>query len=130
MMTSYLSFHNFITCSFHNFTAFCLTVNVISVGLVGAKRFLYSSYILLNLRNDGWIKSSHQRCSVRKGALRNFAKFTEKHLCQSLFFNKASCGCFVFAIQYQKIKTEFLFLQIYKFIKQTFSIFKIFSIKN
>ena len=32
--------------------------------------------------------SSHQRCSVKKGALRNFAKFTGKHLCQSLFFNK------------------------------------------
>ena len=25
--------------------------------------------------------------SVRKGILRNFAKFTEKHLCQSLFFH-------------------------------------------
>ena len=25
-------------------------------------------------------------CSVRKGALRNFAKFTGKHLCQRLFF--------------------------------------------
>ena len=27
-------------------------------------------------------------CSVKKGVLRNFAKFTGKHLCQSLFFNK------------------------------------------
>ena len=27
-------------------------------------------------------------CSVRKGVLRNFTKFTGKHLCQSLFFNK------------------------------------------
>ena len=35
-------------------------------------------------------KSSHQRCSVRKGFLRKFAKFTEKHLCQSLFFNKVA----------------------------------------
>ena len=34
------------------------------------------------------IRSSHQRCSVRKGILRNFAKFTGKHLCHSLFFNK------------------------------------------
>ena len=34
------------------------------------------------------IRSSHQRCSIKKGALRNFAKFTGKHLCQSLFFNK------------------------------------------
>ena len=36
------------------------------------------------------IRSSHQRCSVRKGVLRNFAKFTGKHLCQSLFFNKVA----------------------------------------
>ena len=33
-------------------------------------------------------RSSHQRCSVKKGALRNFAKLTGKHICQSLFFNK------------------------------------------
>ena len=35
-------------------------------------------------------RSSHQRCFVRKGVLRNFAKFTGKHLCQSLFFNKVA----------------------------------------
>ena len=35
-------------------------------------------------------RSSHPRCSVKKGVLRNFAKFTGKHLCQSLFFNKVS----------------------------------------
>ena len=29
-------------------------------------------------------RSSHPRCFVRKGVLRNFAKFTGKHLCQSL----------------------------------------------
>ena len=34
------------------------------------------------------MSSSHQRCSVKKGVLRNFTKFTGKHLCQSLFFNK------------------------------------------
>ena len=33
-------------------------------------------------------KSSNQRCSIKKGALKNFAKFTRKHLCQSLFFDK------------------------------------------
>ena len=31
---------------------------------------------------------SHRRCSVRKGIFTNFAKFTRKHLCQSVFFNK------------------------------------------
>ena len=35
-------------------------------------------------------RSSHRRCSVTKGDLRNFAKFTGKHLCQSLFFNKVA----------------------------------------
>ena len=35
-------------------------------------------------------RSSHQRCSVKKGVLRNFAKFTGKHLCQRLFFNKVA----------------------------------------
>ena len=35
-------------------------------------------------------RSSHRRCSVRKGVLRNFAKFTGKHLCQGFLFNKVA----------------------------------------
>ena len=35
-------------------------------------------------------RSSHQRCSIKKGVLRNFTKFTGKHLCQSLFFSKVA----------------------------------------
>ena len=35
-------------------------------------------------------RSSHRRCSIGKGVLRNFTKFTVKHLCQSLFFNKVA----------------------------------------
>ena len=35
-------------------------------------------------------RSSHRRCSVRKGVLRNFAKFTGKHLWQSVFLNKVA----------------------------------------
>ena len=31
-----------------------------------------------------------RRCSVKKGVLRNFKKFTGKHRCQSLFFNKVA----------------------------------------
>ena len=37
-----------------------------------------------------WFRSSHRRCSVRKGVLRNFTKFTWKLLCQSFFFNKVA----------------------------------------
>ena len=33
-------------------------------------------------------RSSHWRCSLQKGALKYFAKFTGKHLWQSLFFNR------------------------------------------
>ena len=35
-----------------------------------------------------WIlRSSHQRCSLKKGALKNFSMFTGKHLCWSPFFS-------------------------------------------
>ena len=36
------------------------------------------------------LRSSHHRCSMKKGFLRNFTKFTGKHLCQKLFFNKVT----------------------------------------
>ena len=39
---------------------------------------------------DKFFRSSHQRCSMKKGVLKIFTKFRGKHLCQSLFFNKAA----------------------------------------
>ena len=36
------------------------------------------------------VSSSHQKCSVKIGVLRNFTNFTRKHLCQGFFFNKVS----------------------------------------
>ena len=48
---------------------------------------------------DSLVKSSYRWCSLKKGAFKNFAKFTGKHLCRSLSFNKvagsASLLCFV-----------------------------------
>ena len=35
-------------------------------------------------------RSSLPEVFCRKGVLKNFAKFTEKHQCQSLFFNKVA----------------------------------------
>ena len=46
--------------------------------------FHYEKVVIKNSR------SSHQRCSKKKGVLRNFIKFTRKHLCQGLFFNKVA----------------------------------------
>ena len=38
--------------------------------------------------NRNLFSSSHQRCSLKKGVLKDFSKFTGKHLWQGLFFNK------------------------------------------
>ena len=38
------------------------------------------------------IRSSHRRCSISKAVLKNFANFTEKHLCWSLFLIKLYAG--------------------------------------
>ena len=48
-----------------------------------------------------------RRCSVKKGVLKNFAKFTGKHLCQSLFFNKVTARVSLF------IKLQAYGLQLY-----------------
>ena len=53
---------------------------------------LWVNFCIFRLIQDvNWTyRSSHWRCSLRKGVLRNSAKFTGKHLCQSLFFNKVA----------------------------------------
>ena len=45
-------------------------------------------------------RSSHLRYSVRKGVLKNFAKFTGEHLCQSLFFDKVAGLWGIFFIEH------------------------------
>ena len=57
-------------------------------------------------------RSSHQRCSVRKVVLRNFLKFTGKHLCQSLFFNKVKPCNFIKKETLAQHKGTGVFLQI------------------
>ena len=46
------------------------------------------SHCYLLLVQSRMVRSSHPEVFYRKGALRNFAKFTGKHLSQSLFFTK------------------------------------------
>ena len=59
-----------------------------------------------------------RRCSVKKGALRNFAKFTGKHLCQRLFFNKVAglrqiTPNYTETVPFHKISTLGIGLQLY-----------------
>ena len=49
-------------------------------------KFKLFFYIL----NNFFYKSSRLEVFCKKGVLKNFAKFTEKHLCQSIFFNKVA----------------------------------------
>ena len=54
-------------------------------------------------------RSSHQRCSTIKGVLRNFAKLTGKHLCQSLFLNKKETLAQMFSSEFCKISKNTFF---------------------
>ena len=48
---------------------------------------LLRKFLLKDLIDD---RTSYRKCSVRKVVLRNFTKFTRKHLGQSLFLNKVA----------------------------------------
>ena len=50
-------------------------------------RSMFYFYNPENVRN---YRSRSQEVFCKKGVYRNFAKFTGKHLCQSLFFNKVA----------------------------------------
>ena len=56
--------------------------------------FLYNTssgcFLYMTITNNG--RSSHWSCSNKIGVLRNFTKFTGKHLCQSLFYKVAGLG--------------------------------------
>ena len=47
--------------------------------------FLKHLFVFMNYLH---FRNSHRKCSVKKVFLKIFAKFTGKHLCQSLFLNK------------------------------------------
>ena len=53
---------------------------------IGLKLLTRLNLVSVTLMNT----NSHQRCSIIKSVLRNFAKITGKQLRQSLFFNKVA----------------------------------------
>ena len=56
---------------------------------LGSQLTSLAQYLAMSLLGMQF-RSSHRRRSVKKGVLRNFAKFTGKHLCQRLLFNKVA----------------------------------------
>ena len=75
---------------------FFLTCRIIyfTVAFFISKYWCMNSFKVSIFTNRWWpwhrriFRSSHREVFCKKGALRNSAKFTWKHLCQSLFFNK------------------------------------------
>ena len=60
------------------------------IGALARKELMRSSWVVVStLGRLPENISSHRRCSIQKFVLKNFAKFTGKHPCQSLYFNKA-----------------------------------------
>ena len=67
--------------------------------------FIHQIALSTDLKFDTsfWISwSSHPELFCRKGVLRNFAKFTEKHQCQRLFFNKFTDTGVCFPVNFAK----------------------------
>ena len=62
-------------------------------------------------------RTSHRRCSVREDVLRNFAKFTGKHLCQGLFVSgPKACNFIKKRLWHRYVRANFA-----KFLRTSFS---------
>ena len=59
----------------------------------------------------GISRSSHPRCSVRKGVVSNFAKLTGKQLCQACNFIKKETLAQVFSCEFCEISKNTFFTE-------------------
>ena len=64
-------------------------------------------------------RSCHQRCSIKKGVLKNFAKFTGKHVCQSPLFNQVA-GLRPATLQKERLWHRCFFCELCEIFKNTF----------
>ena len=46
--------------------------------------------VIKEIPTQVFFRSNHRRCSIKTDVLKNCTKFTGKHLCQGLFFNKVA----------------------------------------
>ena len=83
-------------------------VKVLRIYFLQNKHFRTTASLRIFWKHELNIRSSHWSCSVKKGVLKNFANFTEKHLCWSFqLYQKVSptqvfsCGiCEIFKRTY------------------------------
>ena len=73
--------------------------------------FTYLARAYFRESRKPYFRSSRHEVFCRKGVLTNFAKFTRKYLCQSLFFNKVAglrLWCRFFPVNFVKfLRTPF-----------------------
>ena len=67
--------------------------------------FIFSLLFIVSSETVVW------KCSIKKRVLRNFAKFTGKHLCQRVFFNKDSLA-HVFSCEFWEIYENTFFTEL------------------
>ena len=77
----------------------------------------YINLLLFSNINVSSMRSNHRGYSVKKGLLKTFANFTEKHLCWSLSFNKFAC----LRLIEKETPTQVLSCEFCKIFKNTFS---------
>ena len=79
----------------------------------------YTASVLNNLDVNIQSRSSGPEVFCKKGVFRNFIKFTGKHLCQNLFFNKIA-GLKASNIIYKKTLTHVFSCEFCEISKNTF----------
>ena len=81
----------------------------------------WENYVYIIALSKDWVlfRSSHRKVFCEKGVLTNFAKFTRKHLCESLFLIKLLADTDNF-IKKETLAQVF-FCEFYKIFKNTFS---------
>ena len=73
-------------------------------GLSGIFSFAFVCFSFCEIDLEPKGRSRHHEVFCRKRILKNFAKFTAKHLCQSIFFKKRDSDAGVFPVYFAKIQ--------------------------
>ena len=76
---------------------------LIKISFIKLVFYIYLYFIWKINENIAISRSSHHRCSVRKGVLRNFAKFTGKHLPRACNFIKKRLWQKRFPVNYEPL---------------------------
>ena len=105
----FIEIHWWLLFSWEFFSMKRVKINYVVPFFFKRKIFTFSKFYLFFWE----CRSNHAELFCKKGVFKNFAKFTEKNLCWSLFFNKAlglqlqCCACVFFCEFWEFFKNTF-----------------------